>query len=526
MGRRGGRSPELKRETRPIFPPRQLLLGLIGLGAAIAAGALGYSSKEIYAGPHQICRGVSIAGIDVGELAPSEARIRLEAELSQRQTQMLQFTEGAHAFSASIGELGIAYDIPAAVAGAASLGHEGNLLRRSASRVSLRLRGATLPLPYALDTPRAKAWFASVAEKIDVEPQDARADWTGKEIRITGEKSGRKLDVDAVLRSLRGMCSKSALPARLTLPMHTVLPSISRKDLADIDTILSQYETTFNPRKRNRTHNMRLAVMSVDGRLIRPGETFSYNRCVGPRLEEYGYLPAPIFSDDEIIQGVGGGVCQVATTVYNAALFAGLKIVTRAHHSRPVAYAPRGRDATVYFGNTDLKFRNNTSKPIYLRAYTEGVRVICLLFGNKSQERNVTLRCVEDSEKPPDEVRIEDPQLPSGKEVVDEEGRPGYQVSFVREIRKSDSEMVRETISNDYYRPKAVKIRVGTGPSSETGKPEALGASGPSDQSVPGKSQAESVDSSGSLKPAPSRSASPSPATIRVEDLGRKTAEH
>jgi len=248
---------------------------------------------------------------------------------------------------------------------------------------------------------------------------------------------------------------------------------------------------------------------------------------VGPRVERYGYLPAPIFSADEVVQGVGGGICQVATTLYNAALLAGLEIVARSHHSRPVDYAPRGRDATVYFGNTDLKFRNNTPLPLYVHAYISGNRVCCELYGHRSQQKRVSLECTEDVRVEPVEERIEDPQLPKGTEVVEDEGRPGFKTTIVRIIRPAsgDGKERREVVSTDFYRPRTRRIRVGTmeqpSPSSTAPLPTSAVAnsnreSGPRRGSAPSASRTKAPE----REPHEAIRNAPAYPRLRVEDLG------
>jgi vancomycin resistance protein YoaR len=473
--------------------------------------------------PSHILSGVTVDGVAVGGSTLSEARGKLEKVALQRTAQTVTFVNGDHRFPVSWGELGLVCDVEATLRQAATVGQERDLLRRAGSRVTLLLTGKDLRLRSSLDVTRTRKWLCTLAEKVDVEPQDARADWTDGGIHLTNDKTGRKLSVETLLRSLRTISLHGSRPTQIPLPMRDAAPAVVRADLASLDTLLSQYETSFDPGKRNRTLNMRLAAQAADRQLVRPDHVFSYNRCVGPRLEEFGYLPAPIFSDAEVVQGVGGGVCQVATTIYNAALVAGLDIVARTHHSQPVSYAPPGRDATVYFGNTDLKFRNDTSLPIYFRVYIHGRRVVCAVYGNRSQEREVTLRCTRNSVIPMEEVRVEDATLPAGQEVVDEgeEGRPGCQVTFVREIKKSASRTIRETISNDYYRPKPKRIRVGTG---ET-PPDEGKATGGQKAEVPATPDANGAQT---LQPRrespearPPRSNPSLPPAVRVEDLGK-----
>lgn len=130
---------------------------------------------------------------------------------------------------------------------------------------------------------------------------------------------------------------------------------------------LGVYRTSLADRSEAQRHNIRQAVLALDGLVIEPGETFSFNEVVGPRTPERGYREAPAFMERDLVTSIGGGICQVSSTVYNAAALAGLRIVERHAHSRRVLSVPPGRDATVWYGMADLRFKNNQSHPLRMR---------------------------------------------------------------------------------------------------------------------------------------------------------------
>jgi len=498
---------------------------------ALAAVLGGYVSRSGPSRAKYILGGVRVRSIEVGGLNPTEAKSRLESSLPTPSKAEVEFVEDARRFAAAWPDLGIGYDYEATIANAVAVGRREPLTSRLRDRFALMTRGITVPVQYSCNTDATEAWFTALAAEIDEEPIDAGATWRNGGIELTPGKEGRKLDVKGMTTALINHSKRGRVPKQMAIAMRPSPPRVRRADLATLETVISRYSTPFNPARKSRTQNMKLAVQSIDGELIRPGETFSYNRCVGPRLERYGYLPAPIFSDDEVVQGVGGGICQVATTIYNTALFSGIEIVTRSHHSRPIDYAPRGRDATVYFGNTDLRFQNNTSLPIYIRVYIGGSRVYCDFYGSKSQEKKVSLQCTEDVRVEPIEERTDDPGIPEGEEVVDDEGRPGFRTTIVRTIGPSGpaGRERREVVSRDFYRPRTRKIRVGTSPattampsdgsvklppSSHYGTAQSGSTGSPTAPKLPGAGG----------KPVP-RKAPKSPG-LRVEDLGSPSPPH
>ena len=140
------------------------------------------------------------------------------------------------------------------------------------------------------------------------------------------------------------------------------------KDLPAEKQVFGHYKTSFNANERNRTINLKLAAAAINGQVIQPGKTFSFNKTVGPRTKERGYLDATIFVDGKKEQGLGGGICQVSSTLYNAVLNSKLKVVERHTHSLPVTYVPTGKDATVSYGYLDFRFQNNQKYPVKIQA--------------------------------------------------------------------------------------------------------------------------------------------------------------
>lgn len=147
-----------------------------------------------------------------------------------------------------------------------------------------------------------------------------------------------------------------------------------------IPLLIAQYSTRFDSTQRNRTVNVRLAAKALDGKLLAPGEQFSFNKSVGIRIAEAGYKEALIIQGNKFIPGLGGGVCQVSSTLYNVVLLAHLKVIERHPHSLPVSYVPRGKDATVSYPILDLKFKNSTDRYLLIRSFVEGNTLTFKLF--------------------------------------------------------------------------------------------------------------------------------------------------
>ncbi|WP_231638676.1 VanW family protein [Paenibacillus sp. JCM 10914] len=170
-------------------------------------------------------------------------------------------------------------------------------------------------------------------------------------------------------------------------PMYPVHPKVDAEILASIRVKpIGYYVTYFNSNNKNRAHNIALAAKAIDSAVVFPGETFSFNQVVGMRTVDKGYKRAGVIVRGELSEGVGGGICQVSSTLFNAIDRAGLQIVKRYSHSRNVPYVLSGRDATVSWGGPDFVFENAYNQPILIRAYGNGGRMAVSIFSSESIE--------------------------------------------------------------------------------------------------------------------------------------------
>ncbi|RSK28087.1 hypothetical protein EJF36_15035 [Bacillus sp. HMF5848] len=211
--------------------------------------------------------------------------------------------------------------------------------------------------------------YAELTNKLDAQirkaPENAKLDDYGN---IVTEKLGHSLHKEK-FRELFSDYFFGLGPATIELPIRPIYPKVDSELLSNIKTRqLSVYVTFFNSRNKERTNNITIATQAINNTVVFPGETFSFNKVVGKRTKEKGYLPAPVIVKGELSEGIGGGICQVSSTLYNAVDRAGVHIVQRYSHSRSVPYVPPGRDATVSWYGPDFVFKNKYSHPILIRA--------------------------------------------------------------------------------------------------------------------------------------------------------------
>lgn len=178
---------------------------------------------------------------------------------------------------------------------------------------------------------------------------------------------------------------------RIQVPTLPVYPKVDSEIIANIRTnLIGHYITYFNSRNKERTHNINLAAEAINNHVVFPGETFSFNKVVGKRTASKGYQPAPIIVRGELSEGIGGGICQVSSTLFNAADRSGMKILERYSHSKQVPYVPPGRDATVSWYGPDFTFKNKYNQPVLIRAKTFPGKMIVMIYS--SDEINIEKR--------------------------------------------------------------------------------------------------------------------------------------
>lgn len=316
-----------------------------------------------------------------------------------------------------------------------------------------------LPLPIDVNPSVVVARFLGFKEETDRLPVDAKYSLTQR--KVTSDAPGIRLDVyrsaEAVDAALRSGRLEAAAVVEPTIAARTAsaLGEISVSDA------LGYFETKYAKdwSHEARTYNLRLAASKLDGTVILPGETFDFNEVVGPRTEAFGYKVATVISQGELVDGIGGGTCQIAGTLHGAAFFAGLEVLERRPHSRPSGYIKMGMDATVVYPTITLRLRNPFAFPVVLHETVEDGSVKAEVLG-PPRTRDVTLIRKVNSSFPFPVKDVRDPKLAAGERALSQRGIPGFRVTRYRIVREG-SFAIREKYL-DVYPPTPEIWKVGT----------------------------------------------------------------
>jgi vancomycin resistance protein YoaR len=322
--------------------------------------------------------------------------------------------------------------------------------------------------------PGATGELRRLQQAVNRAPRDA--DWAvgaGGSVRVVPAQPGVALDVP---KSTAAILAAAERPANrvATLPFAVAQPtrSTAQAEALGITGTVGAYETFFGG-VANRIHNVQLVSHLVDRKLIAPGATFSFNKTTGDRSAARGFLEAPVIINGEVQTGLGGGVCQVSTTVFNAAFVAGLPITARTNHALYISHYPLGRDATVDYPDVDLKFVNDTGHWLLLRTWVSTSSLTVALYGTPQHRRveSVTqpLRVV----APPPVQKTNDPSLAIGQTVVTDPGVPAQSTSVERKVYSPSGKLLSDQTWSSYYRAVPKQVTVGTKKAKVKPKPAA-----------------------------------------------------
>jgi vancomycin resistance protein YoaR len=214
----------------------------------------------------------------------------------------------------------------------------------------------------------------------------------------------------------------------------------------------------------NRIHNVQLVAHLVDGKLIAPGSTFSFNKTTGERNAAKGFLEAPVIVNGELTTGLGGGVCQVSTTVFNAAFVAGLDITERVNHALYISHYPQGRDATVDYPDVDLKFVNDTGNWLLLRTFVGPSTLTVGLYGTPTHRKVTSTTTPLVAHGSPPVQKTVDPSLKPGQFVVDDPGVPAMSTSVTRDVYAPGGKLLHHDTWYSSYRATPKLVRIGPKP--------------------------------------------------------------
>ena len=251
-----------------------------------------------------------------------------------------------------------------------------------------------------------------------------------------------------------------------TIPLTITKPKVTTAQIGSeaFPDVLATFTTRYDASNTDRTTNLRIACQKLNEKVVLAGDTFSYNQTLGERTVAAGYKNGKIYENGEVVDGIGGGICQISSTLYNAVLMANMKVTERRNHQFVTSYLPAGKDATVVWGSQDFKFVNTRKYPIRLTATVEGGIATIQVWGVKEEvEYDISIETKKIATINPTTQYVQDPSLPVGQQKVVQAGSTGRKVEAYK-VTKLNGQVISTTLlSKDTYNAMQRIVHVGTG---------------------------------------------------------------
>jgi vancomycin resistance protein YoaR len=451
-----------------------VLLGLAIVGAGIG-GAISYGSDDT------LPEGFNVSGLTVGGQSPTEALKRIQAQAALLEQATLTVSPPDVAGSPhkpllnptrTLKQLGMHIHTDEAIRAIEGY-HDANWWTRARIRYLNNMQ-TTYGIQITWDDEKlSKEATASWSSAVGSPPKPATRSINDQDqVIYTSEMIGTELDMRALISAIKKFEPQSLSPLAdsgnndigntIELPIIETLPEVTVASLTDegIERKIMEFTTSFSTSGEGRSHNVTVAAKALNDTLLMPDEIFDYGKIVAKAGKEYGYKEAPVISKGKLTPGIGGGICQVSSTLYNAVLLTGLDIVERRNHSLVVHYLPIGLDATYADGYVNFKFRNTTGKQLLIRTVVNDKKLTVKLFGTMPENVSYRTETVEVKVNPPKIDYVANNKLLLGKQDTLQKGEPGYVIESYR-IKLVNGEITeRQKLSKDTYRAQDSLIAV------------------------------------------------------------------
>ena len=424
-----------------------------------------YFTKE-YTNPY-MHRGVKIEGIDVSRLSKEDALREVKTITDEMiKNKIVNFTYEDITVPVPLKDFGYKLNLEDVVNSAYSYGRSDNVFYNYIDILKAAIFKKNFLAKADINNSKREEVILNIGNKIFKKPLDAhpiiKSDGS---VTIKDSEIGRYMD----LNEAKELINLDILhEEKIELPVYKTEPKIYSNYYEGINKKLGDFETDYSSSIKNRKENIRLAASKFNNMKLNPDDEISFNDVVGEISEETGFKNATVIVGGEYEDGIGGGICQVSTTLYNSLVLSDLEITERHNHSRPIHYVDLGTDAAVARGYKDLKFKNNTNNPILILAEANGEKLNFKILGNSS-DRDYEIKIVPellDTVSPGVDTVYSD-ALPEGESTVKESGAKGYSYKTYKEIIKNGEVVDKKEISKSYYLPKDKVVVVGTGSPSD-----------------------------------------------------------
>lgn len=505
--------------------------------AILAAGILWASGLTAFAAP-VFPQGVSAGGESLAGMTAEEAGEAVREYIGSQGRQRITLNVDGQEVETTAEELGYHWTNEAVVEEAASAYAGGSLIHQYMMEKELAQNPVDLPLEAGVASSSVAQFVNTRCQDMGTAPQNASITRENGAFVVTESAPGRAVDAEATCEALNEALAKGLDEAvRVDAVIQETEPEITTEDLASIQDVLGTATTSFSSSGAARSTNVSVGASKINGRLLMPGEILSGYECLQPFTTANGYKGAASYANGQVVDSIGGGVCQVSTTLYNAALGAELEIVERHNHSMIVTYVDPSMDAAIAGTVKDLKIKNNYSTPIYIEGYTENKHVTFTIYGKETRPADRQVKYVSETlgrTSPGDPQLIVDPTLAPGARVRVQSSHTGLRSRLWKVVTQGGVEQERTLLNEDTYNASKAIYRVGpslpavlpqetpaapTDPAQTAPQEPVTGVNGgPGVSTQPQETQPAGTEAAPSPSPGPSAPAETAPAPVQPSE--------
>lgn len=469
------------------------LLTLFFVLGCILALVVGFGAEIISAGlfseTDEICEGVQIDTINVGGMTQEEANASIEKYVNKILDVPVTIQVSDHEIQTSVKDLGVACDWQDTVAKAYRLGKEGNLLQQFKVKKQMKESGKQYALPYKISKDVIRDYVEEQCKPFDVSMKNSKLKFKNGKLKATKDRVGHEVQVSETVKKIRKTLDQvlkkgTAEPVKISAVVQDTKPKYTQEEVSRCENLLGSYSTSFASSAAPRANNVKTAAGYINGTVLYPGETFSTIRVIKDRTEENGYQAAPEYSSGNVVDGIGGGVCQVSTTLYNAVINAELEIVERSPHSMVVSYVDVSRDAAISGDYKDFKFKNNTRTPVYIASLAEGGTLTFRIYGEETRPENRKIEFQSETLEtiqPGAPVETVDKSKPASYRSVTQSAHVGYRARLWKIVYVDGKQTEKIELNSSSYKAEPEHITVGTSKATPSPKPSPKASKKPKD---------------------------------------------
>lgn len=452
---------KMKRKTM-IFATTLVLLLICGALAVIGIKVYADSKSDT------IADGVYVDAVSLGGKTVEEAQELVKEYIENLTKTTITLMIDEKKVKTTLGKLGFTCVENNYIEEASKLGKTGNLIKRYKELKEAENENLVYNLEFTVQDTDVLQFIQDKCSKYEVEPADAKLTRKNGKFVIKKEVLGRTINIEDTIEKIKNALGKewNHEAVKVEAVMADAEPECTSEMLARCKDVLGEFSTTYASSSANRAANLDNAARLINGTVVMPGEEFSTSALLTPFTTDNGYETASAYSNGKVVDSIGGGVCQAATTLYNALLKAELEITERYNHSMIVGYVEPSMDAAISDGYKDLKFKNNTGVPVYVEGYTSGRTIYFKIYGEETRDtvnrRVEFVSEVTETIQPGADVVTKDPTLPSSYRAVQQSAHIGYKALLWKYVYVNGEQQSKEQVNSSSYAAEPAYVVVGT----------------------------------------------------------------